>query len=83
VKFSERDEGDYRIYAGAFEAARGGYYASVVIMRVRGVNGSPVEAYRGEMLDQARAFNRQELALDFAVAHAQGVIYRKPALLAA
>jgi hypothetical protein len=80
MKFDERDEGDYRIYAGAFEATAGGYHASVVIVRRR--NGlPPVEAYRGELLDNARAFNRAVLALEHAMRHACDIIHREPRML--
>jgi hypothetical protein len=82
MKFAERDEGNYRIYAGAFEAAGGGYHASVVIVRWRGVKNPPVEAYRGEMLDNARAFNRDDLALDHAMRHATQIIRVEPRMLA-
>jgi len=35
MHFQERDEGDFRIYAGAFEAPRGnGFVASVVVYRM-------------------------------------------------
>jgi hypothetical protein len=81
MKFDECDEGDYRIYAGAFEAAAGGYHASVVIVRRRS-GQPPLEAYRGEMLDNARAFNRDVLALDHAVRHARDIIYHEPRMLA-
>jgi len=35
MQFQERDEGDFRIYAGALEAPRGnGFVASVIVNRV-------------------------------------------------
>jgi hypothetical protein len=83
MKFEERDDGDYRIYAGAFEAAVGGFYASVVIVRVRGAGAArAAEAYRAEMLDDARAFNREDVALSYALAHGSSVIRTRPAMLA-
>ena len=49
--FDERNEGDYRIYAGALEAPRGqGYIAAVVVNRVRGDGPTPREAYRDDSL---------------------------------
>jgi hypothetical protein len=38
MRLDERDEGDYRIYAGALEGKQGdGYVAAVVVSKVRGV----------------------------------------------
>ena len=45
--FDERNEGDYRIYAGALEAPQGdGYLAAVIINRLGGACAPPREAYR-------------------------------------
>ena len=51
MKLDQRDEGEYRIYAGALESRLGdGYIAAVVVSRVRGVERGPREAYRDDAL---------------------------------
>src|SRR5258706_14671355 len=51
MTLDERDEGDYRIYAGALEGVQGdGYIAAVVVSRVRNTDRAPREAFRDEAL---------------------------------
>jgi hypothetical protein len=73
MKFADRREGDYVIHAGACEAACGGFHASVVITRRIGAQ-QPLEAYRMEMLENHRAWNRADIALDHAFGHAKAIL---------
>jgi hypothetical protein len=67
--FDERNEGDYRIYAGALEAPQGdGYLAAVVISRLRGVTNAPREAYRDTALAAGYRWASARDALTYAVA---------------
>jgi hypothetical protein len=73
MHFAERNEGDYRIYAGALEAA-GGYVAAVVVSRLRGVPGAPREAFRDVAMSGGHRWPRAEEALNYAMARAREVI---------
>ena len=65
---NERDEGDYRIYAGALEAPHdGGYVAAVVVTRCRGVE-QPMEAFRDTSMSGGHRWRDPEAALTYAVA---------------
>jgi len=81
VHFDERNEGDYRIYAGALEA-QGGYVAAVVVSRLRGVQEAPREAFRDTAMSGGHRWERPEQALSYAVARAREVIHTEPHLLA-
>ena len=51
MKFDERTDGEFRIYAGALEAPKGdGYIAAVVVSRQRTVGPKPREVFRDESL---------------------------------
>ena len=74
MNFAERDEGDFRIYAGAIEACRTeGYHAAVVVHRVRGVH-EPVEAWRDESLCGGYVWPTADAALGFALRKASTVL---------
>jgi len=67
--FDERNEGDYRIYAGALEAPQGdGYLAAVVINRLRGVHDTPREAYRDTAMAAGYRWVSARDALSYALA---------------
>ena len=67
--FDERNEGDYRIYAGALEAPQGdGYVAAVVINRLRGVDEPPCEAFRDTALAAGYRWESAGDALSYALA---------------
>jgi hypothetical protein len=79
MNFAERDEGDFRIYAGAIEASRtDGYLAAVVVHRVRGVAGAPVETYRDHSLCAGYAWPTPDEALSFALRKAYATIRGVP-----
>jgi hypothetical protein len=78
MHFDERDEGDYRIYAGALEAPRGGgYIAAVVVKRVRGACGAQREAYRDESLACGHRWLSAQDALRYALDKARELIHRE------
>jgi hypothetical protein len=78
MNFVERDEGDFRIYAGAMEARRtDGYQAAVVVHRVRGVD-APVETFRDESLCGGYAWPTVDAALTFALRKATAAIHAVP-----
>jgi hypothetical protein len=73
--FDERNEGDYRIYAGALEAPQGdGYLAAVVISRLRGAGNVPREAYRDTALAAGYRWASAKDALSYALAKAVELI---------
>ena len=70
----EREEGDYRIYAGALPATQGGgWVAAVVVNRCRGVE-SPQEAYRDTSMSGGHRWSDPQAALRYALARAREVI---------
>ncbi|MBX3642557.1 MAG: hypothetical protein KF720_05735 [Rubrivivax sp.] len=76
--FDERNEGDYRIYAGALEAPHGqGYIAAVVVSRVQGAGSTPREAYRDDSLACGYRWLSQADALNYALRRARDVIRRE------
>jgi len=75
MHFNETDEGDYRIYTGALEAPQGdGYVAAVVVNKVRGVPGRPLEAYRDTSLAGGHRWLRPEEALSYAMDKARAIV---------
>lgn len=83
MHFDERDVGDYRIYAGAMEAPRGGgYTAAVVVSRIRGTDRTPREAYRDTAVAGGHRWGTPTEALNYAVARATELIRSQPQKLA-
>jgi hypothetical protein len=75
MHFDEREEGEYRIYAGALESKFGdGYIATLVVNRVRGVERGPREAYRDEALAGGHRWARPEQAGSYALGKGAEVI---------
>jgi hypothetical protein len=75
MQFHERDEGDYRIYAGALESKMGdGYIAAVVVSRVHGATHTPREAYRDDSLACGHRWARPEEALSYAIGKGREVV---------
>jgi hypothetical protein len=81
VHFTERTEGDYRIYAGALEAT-GGFVAAVVVSRLNGVRNAPREAYRDMAMSGGHRWRTAQEALCYAIARASEVIRSEPHRLA-
>lgn len=74
MRLDERDEGDYRIYAGALEGKHGdGYIAAVVVSKVRGIQ-NPREAYREELLACGHRWETAEAALWYAMGKGREVV---------
>jgi hypothetical protein len=83
MHFDERNEGDYRIYAGALEAPLGdGYIAAVVVNRVTGAMWTPREAFRDTSLSCGHRWPSAADALSYAVARALELIRTEPHRLA-
>src|SRR5512145_3486788 len=73
MHFDERDEGDYRIRVGAVQVPGGGYSATAVVKRVRGVP-EPVEVFRDERLSGGHDWDEPERALRFAMQAAVAIV---------
>ncbi len=83
MHFDERNEGDYRIFAGALEALQGdGYIAAVIVNRWRGKPGTPREAYRDESLACGHRWATADAALSFAMNRGQQLVRSEPDRLA-
>jgi hypothetical protein len=83
MHFDERNEGDYRIYAGALEAPYGdGYIAAVVVNRVTGAMWTPREAFRDTSISCGHRWPSASDALSYAVARALELIRTEPHRLA-
>jgi hypothetical protein len=74
MQLDERDEGEYRIYAGAMESRQGdGYIAAVVVNKIRGVP-RPREAYRDDALACGHRWSSAQAALTYAFGKGREVI---------
>ena len=75
MHFDERNEGDYRIFAGALESTVGdGYTEAVVVNRWRGRPDAPREAYRNESLACGHRWPTADAALRYALLRGQEVV---------
>jgi hypothetical protein len=75
MQLDERDEGEYRIYAGAMESKLGdGYIAALVVSKVRGVP-RPREAYRDDALACGHRWESAKAALSYAFGKGREVIH--------
>ena len=75
MQLDERDEGDYRIYAGALEGKQGdGYIAAVVVSKVRGVERGPREAYRDDALACGHRWETPQAALWYAMGKGREIV---------
>jgi len=77
MHFDECAIGDYRVYAGAIEAA-GGYVAAVVVSRTRGVQGAPREAFRDTAMSGGHRWPSATAALNYAMKQAREIICHQP-----
>jgi hypothetical protein len=84
MKFEECLEGDYRIFVGAVESARGdGWIAAVVVNRVSGAEGRRQrEAWRDDSLACGYRWPSPHAAIHYALARAREVVRSRPHLLA-
>ena len=81
MQFNERDEGDYRIYAGALESQLGdGYIAALIVNRISG--GAPREVYRDVSLAGGHRWQSPDAALRYAMAKGCDVLRSEPHRLA-
>jgi hypothetical protein len=82
MQLDQRDEGEYRIYAGAMESKLGdGYIAALVVSKRRG-NGREREAYRDEALACGHRWESPQAALSYAFGKGREVIRSEPHRLA-
>lgn len=63
----QRDFGDFRIYAGSFEAHGGGYTAAVEVHRVNGAGHVPEVVFSNECLSSGHRFDASAAALKHAM----------------
>jgi hypothetical protein len=79
MHLDERNEGDYRIFAGALEATQGdGYIAAVIVSRWRGRPDTPREAYRDESLACGHRWPTADAALSYAMSRGQQLVRSEP-----
>lgn len=78
----QRDVGDFRIYAGSFEAHGGGYTAAVEVHRVQGVPHVPEVVFSNECLSGGHRFNTPSAALKHAMDVGHQAIRLREALAA-
>ena len=72
MKFEERVDGDYRIYAGALDVLRGdGYIAAVVVNRTGSQHAKGQEVFRDESLACGHRWPSADDALMFALGKAR------------
>ena len=72
MKFEERVDGDYRIYAGALDVLRGdGYIAAVVVSRTTSQHAKGLEVFRDESLACGHRWPTADEALMFALCKAR------------
>lgn len=82
MRFQEITEGNYRIYAGALEAPRGGgYIAAVVVSRLHG-NTPQREAYRDESVACGHRWRSPDEALNYALSRARELVRSQSRMLA-
>jgi hypothetical protein len=67
MNLQERDIGDYRIYAGALDAPRGGYVAAVEVHRLRGGPRAPEVIFSNDCLSGGHRFETPHEALKHAM----------------
>ena len=72
MKFDERLDGDYRIYAGALDVMQGdGYIAAVVVSRLGASTATTREVFRDESLACGHRWMTADEALMFAMCKAR------------
>jgi hypothetical protein len=72
MKFEERVDGEYRIYAGALDVLRGdGYIAAVVVVRMGAQKAKDQEVFRDESLACGHRWPSADEALSFALSKAR------------
>lgn len=79
MHLAEQIEGPYTIYAAALQAPQGGYTASAVVRRMRGVV-EPVEVFRDVSMCDGQAWDDPERALEFATRVARSVLCERLAI---
>ena len=84
MQFHQAELGDYRIYAGAVEAApQGGYIAALIVNRRGEANARDLEAYRDESLGCGYLWATAEEAISYALTRAREMIRKSSPVLRA
>ncbi len=83
MQFNETQEGDYRIFVGALEAATGdGYIAALVVNRTRGVqNARQAQAFRDDSLACGYRWDSADQALHYALNRGREMIRSRSQML--
>jgi hypothetical protein len=77
MKLTERDDGDYRIYAGAMEGPHGDGFIAAVVVRLRRLPaGAEREVWREDALSCGHRWPTQESALAHAVVKGREAVAR-------
>ena len=75
MNFDEGDEGDYRLYCGAVEAAQGdGYIAALAVNHVRNTTRANREVFRDDSLACGHRWPSPAAALSYAVGRGREVV---------
>lgn len=78
MKLIERDEGEYRIFAGAMEGSQGDGFIAAVVVSLRSGSGRPArDVFRDDALACGHRWSTLEMALAHAVIEGQEAIWRE------
>lgn len=84
MRFQQSELGDYRIYAGAVEAAGRGYIAALIVNRRAEAPGSrELEAYRDDSLGCGYLWPTPDRAISYALTRAREMIRKGSPVLRA
>jgi hypothetical protein len=81
MRFQEITEGEYRIYAGALEAPRGGGYIAAVVVSRLGGSTPQREAYRDESVACGHRWSSPEEAIGYALSRARELVRSRSRML--
>jgi hypothetical protein len=80
MRFHETREGDYRIFVGALEAARGGWTAALVVSRDRGPARHEL-AFRDDSLSCGYRWPTSEEAMQYAILRGREMVRSRSPML--
>ena len=76
MRFEERDDGDFHIYAGVIEAGWGEGYHAALVINLRGRRaGDGEEIFRDDALARRRQWPTSDAALRYALRRGQQVVH--------
>lgn len=83
MQFVECEEGEYRIFVGAVEAARGdGYNAAVVVNHLAACDARPREVFRDDCLACGYRWRTADEAIAYALLRARELVRKRAPALA-